>query len=653
MPDLAAGVGITLAKEPTTNLLRIGTSVVSGRLAFATYAELAAVTDQAKGTPAEVPTSDVGTHTDPVVGGTVDNSGVFRWSDSPAGWERIADVDALSAEPFATAAAISEANAAASAVEATALAHFMPTGTLATIDGVEPLGLIALRDDAGVLRSYMAFMPGAPWIISEPIQEMIAAKLAGVTFKSVTAPGWGSYVFAQRGSDGLLYAIKGQKADGSSYTGNQPNAYAYLQGAALPTADVPNYSATGWNGFLVYSQSLGMGEGLAGQPSVSLTPSTYDLTFGSGLRSGKPGNTAGAVNTSPGTSSTKALVEQDDAIASDGNAAGETPCSGAAAAANRFAARDNGINPAAFVKFCSAAGHGAYSISDLGGPWYANFTDHVSEAKARATAAGKGYVLPAVLWMQGENNAGAGTSRASYLASLTALRSRMNTDVLALTSQSAPVHLLTYQTASNPSTTLANLNPIQLAQMDAINQDPHIHFVGPVYHLPHGRGVFSDGTHLAAIGYRWFGEYAGRAYKQLVIDGRVPDCVWPVSATVNGTTLRVKFRVPQRPLVFDQTTIQLTQDYGFKVTDDTGTLTLSDIKIINGDTVQMTLNRTLSTTPKVRYAMDYLATGLNLQAGASGNLRDSTADTFTFSGATYSLAHWSPHFELSALSVEF
>lgn len=44
---------------------------------------------------------DPGTHTDPVVGGTVANAGIYQWSASPAGWERIADTEAARADAFA------------------------------------------------------------------------------------------------------------------------------------------------------------------------------------------------------------------------------------------------------------------------------------------------------------------------------------------------------------------------------------------------------------------------------------------------------------------------------------------------------------------------------------------------------------------------
>lgn len=62
--------------------------VLSGRLEYETWTLLSAVTTTA-GVVGAVNPADTGTHTDPVVGGTVPNSGVYRYSTSPAGWKRI------------------------------------------------------------------------------------------------------------------------------------------------------------------------------------------------------------------------------------------------------------------------------------------------------------------------------------------------------------------------------------------------------------------------------------------------------------------------------------------------------------------------------------------------------------------------------------
>ncbi|WP_157014903.1 hypothetical protein [Mesorhizobium xinjiangense] len=60
-----------------------------GRIDQVTWADLAAITGETEGQPAQVVGPDAGTHTDPVTSATVDNEGSFIWSSSPAGWRRV------------------------------------------------------------------------------------------------------------------------------------------------------------------------------------------------------------------------------------------------------------------------------------------------------------------------------------------------------------------------------------------------------------------------------------------------------------------------------------------------------------------------------------------------------------------------------------
>lgn len=75
---------------------------------YKTWAALNAVTGTVGDTA--VIYEDNGTHTDPVVGGTVSNTGFYMWSASPAGWERIASTEAIKAKFYADAAAASAAS---------------------------------------------------------------------------------------------------------------------------------------------------------------------------------------------------------------------------------------------------------------------------------------------------------------------------------------------------------------------------------------------------------------------------------------------------------------------------------------------------------------------------------------------------------------
>lgn len=402
---------------------------------------------------------------------------------------------------------------------------------------------------------------------------------------------------------------------------------------ALPQATAPQM--TGWNGLIVYGQSLSVGA--RGQPPLSTTQPYNNLTAGGGVKTA-----AGAP---------KPLVEDSLGEAgATGTDRGETVCSGMANGAVARAYADGGVDPASFVIFASAPGQGGTAIAGLskGSSIYTRFISHVTYHKNQAQAASKTYALHAVPWIQGETDLDNGTTRAAYKAALLQLQADIDTDARALTAatgQTWPVRLLTAQTAYKAITSGGS---IALAQMDAVNANANIHFATPLYHLPY----FTDGIHLTNLGYTRLGHYFGRAAKQLLVEKVVPDCIWPVAATVRGTTLSVRFRVPYKPLVLEAVLLGLATNYGFKVNDATGTVALSNFTIVNGDTVRMTLGRALDAAPVVRYALDYLGVGLNIFGGASGNLRDSCPENVVISGTTYPLWHVCPAFELSIINSD-
>ncbi|ASP73420.1 hypothetical protein CDO28_01580 [Sinorhizobium meliloti] len=66
-----------------------------------TWAQLSAIAGSANGQAGRVAGPDAGTHTDPVVGGTVANEGEYAWSTSPAGWQRVADLLVAKVAPIA------------------------------------------------------------------------------------------------------------------------------------------------------------------------------------------------------------------------------------------------------------------------------------------------------------------------------------------------------------------------------------------------------------------------------------------------------------------------------------------------------------------------------------------------------------------------
>ncbi|MEG3152989.1 hypothetical protein U1769_24110 [Sphingomonas sp. ZT3P38] len=395
--------------------------------------------------------------------------------------------------------------------------------------------------------------------------------------------------------------------------------------------------------------------GTAATPPLSASDVYNADTFGSGPKSGFAGSTSGALNTSPGMGTLTPLHEDNPAVAADGSSnSGETICSRAVKVALELAARHKGRTPANNRMFAAAAGRGGATIEILTKPssggqawatgptryWWQNLVDAFTQATARYTALGLTFGVHAMPLIVGQNNS-SGATRAGWTAKLITYTNDVNADLPALTGQATPIHIFAYQTASS-ITSATNPGAIVLGWFDAVNQHSRIHFVTPYYFIPHGFGIHPPNT-----GQCLAGAYFGRAYHQLVEDGRKPDCVWPVGAWARGTTLKVRFRTPT-PLVLDTATLGTLTDNGFKVVDGTGTLTLGAMYIENGDTLVVPLNRALGSNPMFRAGLDYVGSLATVPAdSACTGLHDTTADTTVISGVTWSLWHWCPHFDMS------
>ncbi|MBS2915619.1 hypothetical protein KFV97_27105, partial [Klebsiella pneumoniae] len=314
--------------------------------------------------------------------------------------------------------------------------------------------------------------------------------------------------------------------------------------------------------------------------------------------------------------------------------------------ASLSALRDDGVKPEDHVIFSGAPGRGSTSIATLskGGAAWTKFENFVKNMPV--VNVGKSCALHAISWLQGENDqAPDRTPYATYLAAL--LQLQVDITELAQTElgQKTPVYMLTYQ--HNTHTTINN-SATQRAFVQAQRQSDYFTLVTPTYPFPHN----TDTIHLTSVSYKWLSAYFGRAYTQLVIERRRPDNVFPMGATWSGNEVRVKFRVPAAPLTFNTTRVPLTTNYGFKVQTAAGVaIDISSVAIEGDDTVLITLSSTPAAAPLVRYALDYLAPGLVIVNGASGNLCDSTNEKCTFGGTDYSMEYYSPAFELQSITT--
>lgn len=433
------------------------------------------------------------------------------------------------------------------------------------------------------------------------------------------------------GSQSLLAAIAANKGDGVE-------SHLPRVETALPAYLAPAVSSAIWNGYIGDGQSLSLGA--QGTPVLSDTQPYSNLTFSAGVKPTLTGNAFGGQNTSAMNAS-KALVEDLGNPDGSGNARGETICSGAVNGMAALAISEDGLAATDVVWFASVVGKGDTILSALvkGQPWYQNYIDHVTKANALAVAAGKTYRLAAIAWLHGEANSA--DSRSSYRGTVRTLFQDMQDDAIAITGQSVKPHIHVYQTVYD----IVSGGGPALALFDLANERDDVHLASPIYHLPH----YGDNVHLTNVGYLRWGHLDSRVLKDVLVDHIHPQHINPISVShdAGAKTVTVQFAVPVGPLRFDTTRMAATQDMGFALSSSSGLATLTNVALVAIDTVALTYSGTLGTSPVVRYALDHLGTGLTISGGASGNLRDSTPDTFSQGGVTYPLHRVCPHFEVT------
>lgn len=384
------------------------------------------------------------------------------------------------------------------------------------------------------------------------------------------------------------------------------------------------------NHMLWYGESFSVGQ--KGTPPISVQQPYSNLTFDSTVR---------LIN---GTATaTKPLVE-DAGINNPpvSTTQGETCCSGAANYASRAMMLENGIDPNNHVIFASTAGHGSYRIDQLekGTAWYPTLINHVTQAMS---IVGPDYKVQCINFIQGANDAlsTVRTPKSVYKPKLKQLRIDANADIKSVTQQSDDIKFIIAQMSYGTRA----WSDQALSHLELVQEDESFCMATPMYHFPYD----ADSVHLTNIGYKWISAYFGRAYKQLVVENRQPDFINPIVAQLIGDEIHVKFKVPQLPLVIDTETLAVTTNHGFKVLVDGAATIISNITVQN-DTVILKLSTEPTGTVKVRYALDYLGSGINLTEGASGNLRDSTTDSVVIADIEKPLYHVCPHFELTVFT---
>ncbi|MBW6400752.1 hypothetical protein KPL78_23025 [Roseomonas sp. HJA6] len=463
-------------------------------------------------------------------------------------------------------------------------------------------------------------------------------------------------------------------ADNAAYSASEiaernARALAYsAQIVRLGDEDVQRPVAA-YNHVLGYGQSLSVGA--QGFPALT-TAQPYPglLTLGQSVHTRNVGNNAwapfGASAFLPlaaqvlkgGRLELLSGAEQAALAPSDGNW-GETPLEAASLAFRR--AQNNAwgaADDAARQIVVSACGYPGLSVASLskGNGYYGRVTDCATAAKAVAATAGGDYCVPALIYLQGEQDYVIGTTRAAYKALVKQLVADIRADVqAAIAAQARPFGVFTYQTGGG-FTSDAQQMAVGMAQLELALEEPHWWLVGPVYPM-----TDKDG-HLTANGYRWWGEQCGKVMAKVLLRNEGWRPLHPTRLTRRGRSVLVDFHVPEPPLQFALPYVIATAtDYaskGFSARDAGGAVGIADVEIVSDTAVMITLGRDVSGALSLVYAAKSAANGNGCLCDsdpwraaltyvyAPGSGQDASENIASLVGKPYPLHNWCCAFDL-------
>jgi hypothetical protein len=250
---------------------------------------------------------------------------------------------------------------------------------------------------------------------------------------------------------------------------------------------------------------------------------------------------------------------------------------------------------------------------------YTDFTNALRYSMQIAQNTNSTVSCPAIFWLQGEwNYQGYGegltlgslptSDKDTYKALLIKLKDNMQADVQSIYGQTEKPLFITYEVGAQYIK--GKEQAIGMAQLEASNEHKDIICVGAIYPMT------DRGGHLDPNGYRWFGEMLGKVYYKTKVLGLTFKPLQPkeVSRTKLSNKLKIKFLVPDLPLILDTLILAKVQDYGFEVYANNVKQTVTDVTVVD-DCVYLTCASTLMGVIEVVYA--------GQSTHGSGNLRDS------------------------------
>lgn len=569
---------------------------------FTTWAALAAATDMVAGDRATVTTADTGTHTDPVAGGTVSNSGIFAYSASPAGWQRIGNTSAADAAAWAEGT-LPGGPGTKSAEEWAAEAEEQALDARAYRDQVLSPTLLDLEWSIVDSQGRAAFGVTSEGALAAEKAE-IAHLYVGDAVQS-DAPATPDFAWSVQ--DGAGKVALGVKTDGT----------VVAAGLAAGADDTPDLTRFGGTFAAQSAFMLGAGQSLMMGATDGVTLTTVQEYDNIGF----PWH-----STSPATA-----LPLTTALSQGGNK--ENPMFGAAGHLKELILEENGIAFAAndYKLLVANTGNSGAPIDEISkGGVRGSFEAGISQVQSGfgiAASVNRTFVFQSVSWMQGESDDGMPT--ATYLAKLKQIASDYNTDGKAITGQSRDVQFITYQLGRYGAR-----DTVTPAYVMAAEQVPYIHLATPIYFMD-----FVDGTHQTAVAAKWAGGYFGLVDKRVNIDRVGWEPLKPKHHSVIGNAVDLMFN--HNGLTFDTVMMPAQVNMGFTVFDAVGAaVAITSVTIVGPNRVRILCASAPQPGWRVKYGHINVV-GKTNYTGCGGNLRDNLGDRIVYAAINKPMHRWS------------
>ncbi|WP_411034542.1 hypothetical protein [Shinella sp. BYT-45] len=624
-----------------------------------TWAELSAVVGTAELQKGEV-TDDAGTHTDPVTGLTVPNMGTYSWSASPAGWTRTGD--------YADPATAVEAKAAADVAATTAVGASVVAGEAGIwqLSGNNLGVTFAISADDGKMP--WGVLPDGSYYAGALLTEInYAGNNLGLVDGLVGAGGrllwgvdrWGGEWIGGQYSEplgsnnlGLIWGIVGD--DGKVPLGVRSD------GSLIGALALQDVGAVVW-------EAGGNLYGLLGTQEVQLTSTgKYDLPRVVGehvhfrsTRRRDVSMTYRVAYNNPGKlevfyasrKANEASFTIGQSLAEGGDVAITTTPpfpSNALKFANGPVGKQSEVLTGPLVPLAEAVnetistGMARNILADeldrtlvmagqaWGGKTYAELKKGAADGVYEKVIAQAVYLagLPggahcrAVNVIHGE--ADGLISNVNYDADLREWLDDLNEDIRGALDQSDRIVMLTCQTSSAAgyrSIGVRDTFTTPFLQLKASEENDDIFLVGPKYHL-----TYLDHSHIDAASTRLWGEYYGKVYRRVVIEGEDWRPLSPATITVDGSDVVIDCHVPVAPIVIDTTAVTDPGNLGFNLLD-AGGATITGVSVTGPAQITVALSAPPQTGWRLSYAFHNGAASAGSNSGPTTGCRGCIRDS--------------------------